>query len=202
MQLFRSNARRALDFHIWKHSSTFRMIVSPITKPTPTLRSPGTVSRLRTSLRAVANRNCSTSAFFILLKSSIWRKESCSFSSSSLSLSDLHLSQVHFPLSTTWALTFPQLWWKYGTSVNMCYMEFPIWDFCRTRYTQLAQISQHPHHVQDFSPPPITNSTAEVVAHVIIVPKHDITRTFPSEARHLVLVDHEVPVAQVTTLAR
>ena len=168
MQLFRSNARRALDFHIWKHSSTFRIIVSPITKPTPTLRSPGTVSRLPTSLPAVANRNCSTGSLFIILKSSIWSKASCSFSSSSLSLFDLHLSQVHFPLSTTWALTFPQLLWNYGTSVNMCYMEFPIWDFCHNRYTQLAQISQPPHQVQDFPPPPITNSTAKVLVHGII----------------------------------
>ena len=179
------------------------MIDSPITKPTLPSRSPGTVPRLPTSLPAVANRNCSTSAHFILLKSSIWNKAFWSFSSSSLSLSDLHLPQVNFPLSTTWALTFPQLLWNYGTRVNMCYMEFPIWDFCRTRYTKLAQISQPPHQVHDFfSTPPIPNSTAKVVAHSIIVPKHDITRPFPSVARHLVLVDHEVPAAQVTTRAR
>ena len=88
---------------------TFRIIQSPSTKHPPPLTWPVTVSRLPTSLPAAANHNCSSSSLFFLVRSSIWSKAFCSFSSSSLSLSDLHLSQIHFLLSATWALTLPQL---------------------------------------------------------------------------------------------
>jgi hypothetical protein len=57
----------------------------------------------------VVNCSCSSSALFFLVRASVWCKVSCSFSSSCLSLSDLHLSQSHFPLCATWALTLPQL---------------------------------------------------------------------------------------------
>ena len=82
-------------------------------------------------------------------------------------------------------------------------MEFPIRFFHRTRYSQLAQFSQPPHQVQEFSAPHQLPTVQLKSLHTeIIVLKQDITRPFPSEVRHLVLAAHEVLAIQLTTPAR
>jgi hypothetical protein len=77
---------------------TLLKVGSPKTKHSPHLGCPCTFSRLLASLSAVASPSCSSSVLVILVRASICCKASCSFSSSSLSLSDLHLSQNQFPL--------------------------------------------------------------------------------------------------------
>ena len=96
---------------------TFRIIDSPNTKHSPPLWHPGAFSLLPTSLSAVDNRNSSSNTLFFLVRSSIWSTAFCSFSFSSQSLVDLHLSQIHFPLSATWALTLQQLLWNQRLNV-------------------------------------------------------------------------------------
>jgi hypothetical protein len=67
-------------------------------------------------------------------------------------------------------------------------MDFPIWDFCRTCYTKLAKFFGLHTASRIFSTLPITNSTAKVIAHRIIVPKQNNTRLFPFAVHHNVLV--------------
>ena len=111
----------------------------------------------------------------------------CSFSPSSRSLSDLHLSQIHFTLSVTWALILAQLW-KQRPHVLYWVPDFMF--LCHTLYTKvLSAFTPGPGFL--FSPS-FTNSTAKVVAHTIIAPKHDITRSCTCEIRHVVLITHEV----------
>ena len=78
----------------------------------------------------------SSSALFLRFSSSIWISASLSFSSRTRSLSDLHLSQFHFPLSATWNLTFPQLLWYHRPHDSHWVPDF---RFLSRHYTRLAQ---------------------------------------------------------------
>ena len=83
-----------------------------------------------------ASYNCSSSALFLCFSYSIWIWASLSFFSKTRSLSDLHLLQFHFPLSTTWNLTFPQLSWNHLPDDSHWVPDF---KFHRSHYTRLAQ---------------------------------------------------------------
>ena len=91
------------------YTPTFLTMESPSTKHFSPTGFTVTVSPFPTFFPFSTTCNCSSSALFPHFGSSIWIWASLSFSSKTRSLSDLHLSQFHFPLSATWNLTFPQL---------------------------------------------------------------------------------------------
>ena len=164
---------------------TFRITESPSTKHFPSSWWPDTVFRLPNSLPAEANRNWSSSALFLHVSSSIYSKAFCSFSSSNLSLSDLHHSQIHLPISATWALTFPQLLGNQCPQVSHCIPDFrlrshPLHKTCVIFHSSTAG-------PEFCSTPPFTNNVANTAAHRSVVPMSRLNPpllTRPCRTRH------------------
>ena len=161
---------------ISEHSfQTFCIIKLPNTKHSPPLRRLGTVFRFPAALPAAANHKCSSSALFFFVRSSSCSKAFCTFSYGSLSLSDLHLSQIHFPLRHLYFNITTAVMEPASTRVTLSSWFEILSHLLHKTCIIFSTCTPGPGF---FSTPPITSSTAKVVAHRIIVPKQNITHPF------------------------
>jgi hypothetical protein len=133
---------------------------------------------------------------FLSFRSLVWFRAFWSFSSSRQSLSHLHLSQFHFPLSTSWALTFPQLLWKQRPHLSHCVPDFRI----LLHALQLTCIKFSPSTPGPgfCSTLPMNNSIAKTAAHRHVFAKSLLT----CPLMFLPCAHHTVFAAQVRTRAR